>query len=462
MPSFVLRRSIVKPKGPFLAEPESVRVVGNRVEPARSDIFLPEMVGRNCALEDYEKVKVPAVDVDQEIIAYCSPDSTYAVTKRLFDDAKKTILIGIYDFSAPHITELVLDALRRGVKVKLMLDIDSKKEQELFDELNDFGVDGVPAPSCASQRARFFSSSHEKVIVIDGEWCLVQSGNYSENSIPLNVEDGGDRDNFRPGNRDTGLAIRSSKLAKFFTKILESDMALEINSPEGLAAVAVTPNAFLIEKAPTRVPETLFPSKTFKLTKALKIQPILSPDNYMNVIPDKLRAAQESILIEQQYIRGNQENISDLLEAIKEARATVGKKLDIRIILGKIFSKKDLPKEKENLKLLKKEYGLVLGKNIRYIDTSRFVHCHNKMVLVDGEGVLVSSQNWSNSAVSKNREAGVWLSEKRICKYFTDIFENDWKTARKAPDAAPEAVVEPESLRAGGFIRVSPADYQEV
>jgi len=461
MPSYVLRRSMVKPKGPFLAEPESVRVVGNHVEPVRSDIFLPEMVGRNCRLEDYKKVEVPAVDVDQEIIAYCSPDSTFAVTKRLFDNAKKTILIGIYDFSAPHMTELVLDALRRGVKVKLMLDIDSKSEQELFDKLNDSGVDGVPAPSCASHRVHFFSSSHEKVIVIDGEWCLVQSGNYSENSIPLNVEDGGDRDHFRPGNRDTGLAIRSSKLAKFFTKILESDMALEIDSPEGLAKAVETPNAFLIEKAPTRVPETLFPSKMFKLTKALNIQPILSPDNYMDVIPDKLRVARESILIEQQYIRGNQDNISDLLEAIKEARTAAGK-LDIRIILGKIFSKKDLPKEEENLKLLKKEYGLVLGKNIRYIDTSRFVHCHNKMVLVDGEGVLVSSQNWSNSAVSKNREAGVWLSEKRICKYFTDIFENDWKTAFKAPDATPEDVVEPESLLAGGFIRVSPADYQEV
>jgi len=461
MPSYVLRRSMVKPKGPFLAEPESVRVVGNHVEPARSDIFLPEMVGRNCRLEDYKKVEVPAVDVDQEIIAYCSPDSTFAVTKRLFDNAKKTILIGIYDFSAPHMTELVLDALRRGVKVKLMLDIDSKSEQELFDKLNDSGVDGVPAPSCASHRVHFFSSSHEKVIVIDGEWCLVQSGNYSENSIPLNVEDGGDRDHFRPGNRDTGLAIRSSKLAKFFTKILESDMALEINSPEGLAKALETPNAFLIEKAPTRVPETLFPSKIFKLTKALNIQPILSTDNYMDVIPDKLRVARESILIEQQYIRGNQDNISDLLEAIKEARTAAGK-LDIRIILGKIFSKKDLPREEENLKLLKQEYGLVLGKNIRYIDTSRFVHCHNKMVLVDGEGVLVSSQNWSNSAVSKNREAGVWLSEKRICKYFTDIFENDWKTAFKAPGATREDVVEPESLRAGGFIRVSRADYQEV
>src|SRR5215813_1061176 len=435
MPSVVLRRSIVKPNGPYLAEPESVRAVGNRVEPRTTEVFLPEMVGRNCHLEPYTKVKVPDVSVDQEIIAYCSPDSTYAVTKRLFDNAKKTILIGIYDFSAAYITELLLDALKRGVKIKLMLDIDSKDEQKLFDELNDSGVDGVPAPSCASHRVHFFSSSHEKVIVIDGEWCLVQSGNYSENGIPLNVKDGGDRDHFRFGNRDTGLAVRSKKLSRFFTKILDSDMALEINGPESLAQVAKAANAFLIEKAPTKVPGKLFPSTTFKLTKALDIQPVLSPDNYMSVIPGKLRAARKSILIEQQYIRGAQDGISDLLAAIKEAREAAGK-LDIRIILGKIFSKKDLPKERENLDLLKQTYGLVLGRNIRYVDTTRFVHCHNKMVLVDA--------------------AGVWLSHRGICDYFTQIFENDWKTAFKAPEATAEDVVEPEALRAGGYVRVSP------
>src|SRR5262245_44822374 len=461
MPSVVLRQSVVSHKGPFLAEPESVHPVGNHVEPRTTETFLPEMVGRSCHLELYKKVKVPAVDVDQEIIAYCSPDSTYAATKRLFDNAKKTILIGIYDFSASYMTELLLDALKRGVKIKLMLDIDSKDEQKLFDELNDAGVDGVPAPSCASHRVHFFASSHEKVIVVDGEWCLVQSGNYSENSIPLNVKDGGDRNHFRTGNRDTGLAIRSKKLSKFFTTILDSDMALEINGPEALAQVAKAANAFLVERAPTKVPDKLFPSKSFKLSSSLRIQPVLSPDNYMDVIPDKLRAARKSILIEQQYIRGAQDGISGLLAAIKEAREAAGK-LDIRIILGKIFSKKDLPKEQENLDLLKQEYGLVLGKNIRYIDTSRFVHCHNKMVLVDGIGVLTSSQNWSNSAVTKNREAGVWLSHKGICGYFTDIVENDGKTALKTPAAPAEDVVQPEALRAGGYVRVVPADYEEV
>src|SRR5882724_12749320 len=101
MPSFVFRRSMVKPNGPFIGHPESVpHSAGGHAEAAPTEIFLPEMVGRSCHLEDYDKVKVPSINAKQEIIAYCSPDSTYAVTKRLFDAAKKSILIGIYDFSA--------------------------------------------------------------------------------------------------------------------------------------------------------------------------------------------------------------------------------------------------------------------------------------------------------------------------------------------------------------------------
>jgi phosphatidylserine/phosphatidylglycerophosphate/cardiolipin synthase-like enzyme len=130
--------------------------------------------------------------------------------------------------------------------------------------------------------------------------------------------------------------------------------------------------------------------------------------------------------------------------------------------LGKLFGPKDVPKEAKNLAFLRKEYNLKLGKNIRFVDTTRFVHCHNKMVLVDGKGILVGSQNWSNSAVTTNREASLWLEHSGICRYFSRIFESDWKTARqKLPGPEPQSV-RPESLTAGGFVRVVPADYQEV
>ena len=68
----------------------------------------------------------------------------------------------------------------------------------------------------------------------------------------------------------------------------------------------------------------------------------------------------------------------------------------------------------------------------RYAETTRFVRCHTKMVLVDGNGVVISSQNWSNAAMSENREAGLLLEHKRSRDYFGAIFESDWSTPRNA------------------------------
>ena len=425
-----------------------------------------ELVPRNCRLTgNYKKRKsIPQFDVSGAFIAYASPDSTYAVTRRLFDAAQDEIIIGIYDFSADYMKDLLLNVMQRGVKVSLKLDIDSKDEEDLFDDLAKFGCKAVPAPSCASENVPYFPSSHEKVIVIDGTWTLVQSGNYSANSIPFNEADGGDEDNFVKGNRDMGVAIRSKPLAQFFAKVLRADMKLELDAASTQAAAPPTRKREpdLVELVPELLPAKLFPSKEVKPSKPVRVVPVLSPDNYMDEVVRFLQSAKKSICVEQQYIRSSQTEISKLLNAIKAAK-TNHPGLDVRIILGKLFSSKEVPKEKTNIANLRKTYGLKLGSNIRYIDTKRFVHCHNKLVIVDDERVLVSSQNWSDSAVSKNREAGVIVSLPEIARYYGKIFESDWSTALKTiPKFGKKETVTPEALTKGTYVEVRAADYQEV
>ena len=100
-----------------------------------------ELVGRRCKLEDYKPIKnVPTFKISGDFIAFASPDSTYAVTKQLLDAAKKSILIGIYDFTADYMKDILLRAMQRGVKVSLMLDLDGVKgEAEIFERLAKFG-----------------------------------------------------------------------------------------------------------------------------------------------------------------------------------------------------------------------------------------------------------------------------------------------------------------------------------
>lgn len=427
---------------------------------------LPEMVGRNCALESYRKRKVPNFDLTGDMIAYASPDSTYAVTKRLLQAARKSILIGIYDFTADYMKELLILAMRRGVKVSLMLDLDNRSgETEIYEELVKYGCEGVPAPSCASEHVSYFASSHEKVIVIDDAWTLVQSGNYSDNSIPANETDGGDPDNFVPGNRDMGVAIKSEALAEFFTKVLRADMKLELDASGREAApsgMAEHEEYTLLEAAPAEPPVRLFPSKTFNPTGRVKVTPILSPDNYMDVIPGVLEGARRSIYIEQQYIRGTQDAIGELLRRISAAMDR-NSDLDVRIILAKPFPGKRFDKEAKAIKDLGKDYGLKLGTNIRILNPKHFVHCHNKLIIVDDHTVLVSSQNWSDSAVVKNREAGLLLEYPEMARHYAEIFKTDWDTGlqKLARKAKPE-FYGPQALASGKTVELNWGDYAEV
>ena len=424
-----------------------------------------ELVPRNCSLEEYEALKkVPVFDVTGEMIAYASPDSTYAVTRRLLNAAKKEIIIGIYDFSADYMKDILLNAMQRGVKVSLMLDIDSQQETQLFEELKRFGCRAVPAPSCASKVVNYFPSSHEKVIVIDGAWTLVQSGNYSNNSIPFNETDGGDPEHFVTGNRDMGLALKSKPLARFFAKVLRADMQLELDAAHIETAsrrAGRRREPDLVEAVPELLPPKLFPSQHFNPQNTVKVAPVLTPDNYMQVVPGFLASASQSIYIEQQYIRSAQSDVIKLLAAIRAARQH-NPGLDVRIILGKLFSAADYEKEKTNVANLAQTFGLKLGANIRYLDRKRFVHCHNKLVIADKQAALVSSQNWSNTGVGSNREAGLLIRYPDIAQYFAKIFESDWSTASKTIPKPGAATISPETVARGRFVEVVAADYQEV
>ena len=342
----------------FVIKPAARPNAGAMPEAVAATIAVPELLPRNCKLKPYAKLKsVPAIDVQDEIVAYASPELDL---RRHQGVPRRRAEID------PHRHLRFLLRAHQGVAAEG--DAPGRKGQAHaryrqqgragpIDDLAQFGATCVEAPSCASKRARYFSSSHEKVIVIDGEWCLVQSGNYSDNSIPPNVEDGGDPSNFVTGNRDSGLAIRSKPLARFFAKVLDSDIELELGGPEALAVPVAEEAVLLVEAAPKKIPAKLFPSKRFKLRSKLSVQPVLSPDNYMDIVPDAIRAARRSVLIEQQYIRSEEDKIIDLLNALKEAMGD-NSAFDVRIILGKIFNRKDLPKERKNLNDLSAAYSL--------------------------------------------------------------------------------------------------------
>ncbi len=373
------------------------------------------------------------------------------------------IIIGIYDFSADHIKQLLISARNRGVEVLIMLDFrkGEKDEARIYQELQTFGCKIEQAPSCGNSSSKYFHACHEKIIVIDGEWTLIQSGNYSVNSIPQNNEE--NPGNFITGNRDMGVAVRSPQLADFFLNLIKNDLKLTSPSTNFIESEFSkefeTP--YFVELAPQQLPLKLFQSKELDPKVKVTVRPILTPDNYMDEIPMILSKAKKSIYIENQYIRGQQPEVSKLLAAIKKAK-DINPDLNVRIVLGKIFGRDDYDKELENIEYIKSSFNLILDENIRYIDTTQFVHCHNKLIIIDEESVLISSQNWSDTGVSSNREAGLYIVYEDLAKYYLSIFELDWSTAQRTIPEPIYNAISLEDLASGRFVKVAAADHIEV
>lgn len=111
---------------------------------------------------------------------------------------------------------------------------------------------------------------------------------------------------------------------------------------------------------------------------------------------------------------------------------------------------------------LQDEYGF----DLRFLSKKHFTHCHNKLIIVDDEAVLISSQNWSNTAVATNREAGVIIYDKLITRYFKKIFEADWEMSDERTEEIPginmETKLESYGSRPGRYLLMDGGDVQEV
>jgi phosphatidylserine/phosphatidylglycerophosphate/cardiolipin synthase-like enzyme len=366
--------------------------------------------------------------VNGQRIAYASPDTTYEIIRERLDGARESIHIGMFDFTATHVKDLLVNALERGVRVSLLLNaggFDPSGEQDIIDEFVRRGANAIKMSQHRSRPLLFY---HPKVIVIDRTWTLVQSANLTPNSVPLGVA----------GNRDTGVAIESRELAEFFIGLLEKDRSMASQAPDSSTQQTPTkPEPIYIPYEPVK----RFPALRIDTTdsgsrntanetarrahsNSIHILPVLTPENYMAVLPQVLASAQKSIDIYQQYIRLNGTNVPKLLDAIKAAQVA-NPKLQVRIILSKLFV--DNNDGKESLHIINERYNWRLSDSIRILNhRSGLNHTNKLIIIVDRRLSLVGSTNWSEAGVSKSREACLLIDSSVIADYYSKIFQADW------------------------------------
>jgi phosphatidylserine/phosphatidylglycerophosphate/cardiolipin synthase-like enzyme len=95
--------------------------------------------------------------------------------------AKRTILVQAYSFTAAPIAKALLDAHKRGVQVQVILDKSQRSEK--YSSADFLANQGVPVVIDANH-----AISHNKVMVIDGETVLTGSFNFTNAAQDKNAE----------------------------------------------------------------------------------------------------------------------------------------------------------------------------------------------------------------------------------------------------------------------------------
>ena len=124
----------------------------------------------------------PALFPDSSWSVYFSPQGgcTQAIINEL-DGAKKEILLQAYLFTSAPVAKALLNAHKRGVKVKVILDKSQKRVK--YSSADFLAHSGIPTMIDTAHRV-----AHNKVVIIDGETVITGSFDFTPAAEEKNAE----------------------------------------------------------------------------------------------------------------------------------------------------------------------------------------------------------------------------------------------------------------------------------
>ncbi|MGV1760584.1 phospholipase D-like domain-containing protein [Rhizobium sp. A22-96] len=409
-------------------------------------------------------------EVDRPILCHVGPDAGWPTLKPFLEATEKTLAVAMYDFNAEYIAKSFIETIRsRDIKAILTWDdsmtaaettIRGKLKVALKDNLDGWIV------TCGSNY-RFASAYHEKVAVRDSSTFWLSSGNWSLRSQP-EIDPIADRKSakgmYSKGNREWHVIVDDVPMAQLFERYITYDRdGSKKEAAEGAGGEAldfsereVMPDVFVpiedvaggLELAAS-IADPVAPALLPSSARNVRIQPLLTPDNYLGHVRDILSGAEHSLYLQFAYINfsdaARDKPFTDLLSLL--AQLSYRQDLDMRIIMGRDGAADRIRKLSEN------------GFNDKVFRTQGNIH--NKGIIVDGSIVLVSSTNWSSDGVLRNRDAGLIIHDPEIAQYYQAVFVDDWESRAKAylDDDPAVVVAAPGAPTPPGMVRMTWRDY---
>jgi hypothetical protein len=390
------------------------------------------------------------------VTCHVSPDAGWPVLRPFLGEAHEEVILGMYDFTAPHIYRAVRSLLRdSGVVWRQTLgpneslpapdDVDSTKAEDKPESSIIRGLRRVAANRFESVFARvgagqtFASAYHIKLAVRDRSAFWLSSGNWQSSNQPAIdfMDTASDRKLIPRYNREWHIVVENEQLAETFRLFLLHDFETAQEEPEAalVEAAAALPDLLLaadelLEEERGAVGLQVFPPERFDFStqNLLTVQPILTPDNYLEIVRDLLgQPATERLYFQNQSLNpvlAPTPEWAELLDVL--ARYSQDDALDVRIIL-------------RNIGPIRKKLESLQAAGFRMERVRVQAGCHTKGIVIDSRTVLLGSHNWTNQGVQANRDASLLIHDPRIARYFERVFLHDWEHLAK-PTIREEAM----------------------
>ena len=462
-----------------LVVPKQPRLLIDEIQPSGHEAF--EEALPMTTYEPPPDGDLSAVTGAMTITCHVSPDAGWKVLGPFLSATQREICLGMYDFTAPHIYRTARTLLKNdAVSWKQTLgpkeslpgenDVDSTKADDLTEKQVNTGLKRVGRERFENAFAHtgagktFASAYHIKVAVRDKKAFWLSSGNWQSSNQPdIDFFDADADVGLVPRfNREWHAVVENAALAKVFQLYLEHDFktaaapldeaaALPVMGPDLLIPV----EEFLAEEAGGSI-EVFAPRKfTFTSAQPLTVQPILTPDNYIDVVRKLLRKRpQQRLYFQNQSLNPVLDPTPEFEEMMQLlADYSQDESLDVRLIFRNIGP---VRKKLESLQ--------AAGFNMHRVRMQG--GCHTKGIIIDSKTILLGSHNFTNQGINVNRDASLLIANAEIARYYERVFLHDWERLAKETireEATPIAVTgarEEAAADSDDFVRV-PWSYLE-
>jgi phosphatidylserine/phosphatidylglycerophosphate/cardiolipin synthase-like enzyme len=297
----------------------------------------------------------------------------------LLAHAQSQIDLAVYDFDLQYVAQALVDAHRRGVRVRLFVEGDNADEEALQT------LAWAGATVVADERQS--GLMHNKFAVIDGQWVWTGSWNMTENGT------------YR--NNNNAVLIASTALAENYTVEFEE-----------LLAGAV---------GPTSPANTPYPQVEIVVQPEEGAERTIYVENYFapeDEVAQKILAALEDAQSRIRFMAFT--FTSDWIADAMIERAADG------VIVQGVIESRNAEREYSEYEHLKRAVHDVLPDGNPYI-------MHHKVIIIDDATVILGSFNFTVSADESNDENVLIIHDPEVAALFVAEFGRVYEQARTAP-----------------------------